>query len=165
MGNQLTITPCLWFDGQAEQAARFYVEVFPDSRITTISHYGEAGKEIHGQRPGDVMVVAFELQGNPFVALNGGPLFTFSEAVSFQVPCRSPEELDHYWGALSEGGDPSAQQCGWLKDRFGLSWQVFPEWLPKALEETGSTAAARVTEAMMAMKKLDWQALERARRG
>ena len=114
------ITPCLWFDNQAEEAARYYIGIFKNSKITAISRYGEAGREVHGQPAGTVMTVAFELNGQPFTALNGGPVFTFNEAISFQVMCRTQEEVDHYWDKLSEGGDKNAQQCGWLKDRYGV---------------------------------------------
>ena len=137
------ITPCLWFDSQAEEAAGFYTAIFKKSRILTISRYGEAGREVHGKAPGTVMTVAFELDGQRFTALNGGPLFKFNEAVSFQVNCRTQEEVDYYWEKLSAGGDEKAQQCGWLKDRYGLSWQVVPAgWAraaahPKRCRRTG----------------------------
>ncbi len=116
------ITPCLWFDDQAEAAVGLYTGIFKNSRITQTARYGEAGKEIHGRPPGSVMTIAFELDGQGFTALNGGPVFRFTEAVSFQVNCDSQQEVDRYWDLLSAGGDPAAQQCGWLKDRFGLSW-------------------------------------------
>ena len=159
------ITPCLWFDGQAEQAARFYTSVFPNSKITSISRYGEAGKEIHGQEPGSVLTVAFELVGQPFTGLNGGPMFTFSEAISFQVSCETQEEVDHFWGELSKGGDEDAQQCGWLKDRFGVSWQVVPRVLPRLLNDPDAAKANRAAQAMFGMKKLDIAELERAHAG
>ncbi|HET7110500.1 MAG TPA: VOC family protein, partial [Gemmatimonadales bacterium] len=120
------IAPCLWFDDQAEDAAAFYISIFPNSKIVSVARYGEAGKETHGRPPGSVMVVEFELNGQPFTALNGGPVFTFNEAVSFQLYCETQEELDRYWEKLGAGGDPKAQVCGWLKDKFGLSWQVVP---------------------------------------
>src|SRR5688572_13454403 len=120
------ITPCLWFDSDAEEAANFYLGVFPNSRITQISRYGEAGREHHGKEPGTVMTVAFELDGQSFTALNGGPMFQFTEAISFQVDCDTQEEIDHFWDKLSAGGDARAQACGWLKDRFGVSWQIVP---------------------------------------
>src|SRR5690554_1668467 len=120
------IAPCLWFDSQAEEAARFYCSVFPDSKITTITYYPQVGQEVHGRSEGSVLTVEFELNGNPFTALNGGPVFKFNEAVSLQVYCDTQEEIDYYWEKLGEGGDPKAQQCGWLKDRYGLSWQVVP---------------------------------------
>ena len=156
------ITPCLWFDSEAEDAARFYTGVFRNSRITAISRYGEAGREVHGQPAGKVLTVAFELDGQPYTALNGGPQFKFNEAVSFQVPCKSQEEVDYYWDKLSAGGDPRAQQCGWLKDRFGLSWQVFPSVLIDMLQDQDRAKADRVMEAMLRMKKIDLEALERA---
>lgn len=115
------ITPCLWFDDQAEAAATFYCAIFPNSRITAVSHYGEVGQEIHGRMPGSVMTVAFELDGQPFTALNGGPTFTFNEAISFQINCESQHEVDFYWEKLSQGGPVEAQICGWLKDKFGVS--------------------------------------------
>ena len=156
------ITPCLWFDSEAEDAARFYTGVFRNSRITGISRYSEAGREVHGQPAGKVLTVAFELDGQPYTALNGGPQFKFNEAVSFQVPCKSQEEVDYYWDRLSAGGDPRAQQCGWLKDRFGLSWQVFPSVLIDMLQDKDRAKADRVMEAMLRMKKIDLEALERA---
>ena len=159
------ITPCLWFDGQAEQAARFYTSVFPNSKITSISRYGEAGKEFHGHEPGSVLTVAFELDGQPFTGLNGGPMFTFSEAISFQVSCETQEEVDHFWNELSKGGDENAQQCGWLKDRFGLSWQVVPRVLPRLLNDPDPAKANRAAQAMFGMKKLDIAELERAHAG
>src|SRR5215510_6151307 len=120
------IAPCLWFDTQAEEAARFYTSIFKNSRIVSISRYGEAGHEVHKMPAGTVLTVAFELDGQPFTALNGGPVFKFNEAVSFQVGCETQEEVDYYWERLSAGGDERAQQCGWLKDRYGVSWQVVP---------------------------------------
>ena len=156
------IVPCLWFDSQAEEAAQFYTGVFPHSRITNVVHYTEAGHEIHGQPAGKVMTVTFELDGQPFTALNGGPVFQFSEAVSFQVHCRSQGEVDFYWERLGAGGDPEAQQCGWLKDKFGLSWQVIPVSLLEMLDDPDPAKAKRVTQAMLQMKKLDVAALERA---
>lgn len=161
----MKVTPCLWFDHQAEEAARFYTGVFRNSRITAISRYGEAGREIHGQPAGKVLTVAFELDGRPFTALNGGPQFKFNEAVSLQVPCKSQEEVDYYWDKLSAGGDPRAQQCGWLKDRYGLSWQVFPAALMDMLQDQDRKKADRAMQAMMRMKKMDLKALERAYAG
>ena len=125
------ITPCLWFDTEAEDAAKFYCSVFKDSRITDISRYGNEGREITGKEPGSVMVAAFELNGQPFVALNGGPQFKFSEAISFQIHCKTQDEIDHYWSKLGEGGQEGP--CGWLKDKFGLSWQVVPTALTEML--------------------------------
>jgi predicted 3-demethylubiquinone-9 3-methyltransferase (glyoxalase superfamily) len=155
------IAPCLWFDDQAEDAAKLYTGIFPNSRITGISRYSEAGQEIHGRAPGSVMTVEFELDGQRFTGLNGGPLFTFSEAVSFQVSCETQDEVDHYWNALSAGGDPEAQQCGWLKDRFGVSWQIVPTVLTK-LVVGSSPASQRAMNAMLGMKKLDIAELQRA---
>ncbi len=159
------ITPCLWFDTQAEDAAKFYISVFKNSRITDTSYYSEAGHEGHGRPAGSVMVVAFELDGRPFTALNGGPHFTLNEAVSFQIDCEDQAEVDYYWDKLSEGTDPRSQQCGWVKDKFGLSWQVVPSILPELLTHPDRAAAGRAMEAMMQMKKLDIAALQRAFEG
>ena len=159
------ISPCLWFDHQGEEAARFYVGIFPNSRITTIARYGEAGTEIHGQKPGSVMTVVFELEGQSFTALNGGPIFHFSEAISFQIECEDQKEIDYYWEKLTEGGDPEAQQCGWVKDRFGLSWQIVPKIMPELVKDADSPAAQRAFKAMLGMKKLDIAALQRAYEG
>jgi len=156
------ITPFLWFDDQAEEAAAFYVSIFEDSRIVTVSRYGEAGKEIHKKEPGSAMVVQFELAGQTFTALNGGPQFRFNESVSFVVTCEDQEEVDHFWNRLSEGGDEAAQQCGWLKDRYGLSWQVVPRALSELLGDGGSERSQRAMGAMLQMKKLDIAALRRA---
>ncbi len=159
------IVPCLWFDSQGEEAARFYTSVFPNSRIGHISHYAEAGKEVHGRQPGSVLTVAFELAGQSFTALNGGPHFKFNEAVSLQIMCDSQQEVDHYWNALSAGGPVEAQQCGWLKDRFGLSWQVVPKVMMEMLTAKDAAKVERAFAAMMEMKKLDIAALERAFNG
>jgi len=156
------ITPCLWFDDQAEQAAAFYTAIFPNSRIGAVSHYGEAGQEIHGRSPGSVMTVAFELDGIAFTALNGGPLFKFSEALSLQVNCDSQAEIDHYWERLSAGGSVEAQQCGWLKDRFGLSWQIVPAMLTDLIAGPATAASQRLMQALLGMKKLDIAALRGA---
>jgi predicted 3-demethylubiquinone-9 3-methyltransferase (glyoxalase superfamily) len=160
-----TISPCLWFDGQAEDAARFYTAIFPNSRIVNVAHYGEAGREVHGRTPGSVMTVEFELDGQRFTALNGGPHFKFSEAVSFQIGCETQADVDYFWQKLSAGGDPNAQQCGWLKDKFGLSWQVVPTILPALMLDPDQEKSERAMTAMMQMKKLDIAALERAARG
>jgi predicted 3-demethylubiquinone-9 3-methyltransferase (glyoxalase superfamily) len=162
MLNKQKITPCLWFDDQGEDAANFYVAIFNDSRITNVSRYGEAGKEVHGKKPGTAMTVAFELEGQPFTALNGGPQFKFNQSISFQISCESQAEVDHYWDNLSEGGDPNAQQCAWLKDKFGLSWQVVPTALPRLLSDPDRAKAGRVMNAMLKMKKIDIAALENA---
>lgn len=156
------IAPCLWFDSQAEEAAKFYTGIFRNSRIVATSRYGEAGQEVHGRKPGTVMVVAFELEGQSFTALNGGPVFKFNEAISFQVTCENQEEVDHYWGKLSAGGDEKAQQCGWLKDRFGVSWQVVPRVLPELLMDADPGKSQRTMTAMLKMKKLDIAELKRA---
>ena len=156
------ITPCLWFDSQAEEAAAFYVSVFKNSKINSVARYTKAGQETHKQRPGSVMTVAFELDGQKFTALNGGPVFKFNEAVSLQVNCSNQEEIDHYWGKLSRGGDPKAQQCGWLKDKYGLSWQVVPTVLPEMLKDHESSKAQRAMEALLRMKKIEIAELERA---
>jgi predicted 3-demethylubiquinone-9 3-methyltransferase (glyoxalase superfamily) len=159
------IVSCLWFDNQAEEAAKYYTGIFKNSNITSITHYTEVGHEIHGRKAGSVMTVAFELDGQAFTALNGGPDFKFSEAISFQVMCETQKEIDHYWDKLSQGGDPSAQQCGWLKDKFGLSWQVLPKVLPEMMADRDKERAGRVMEALLQMKKLDLAELERAYKG
>lgn len=159
------ITPCLWFAEEAEEAARYYTGIFKNSRITAITRYGTAGFEVHGRPAGSVMVVAFELDGQRFTALNGGPHFTFNEAVSLQVECDTQEEIDYYWEKLGAGGDPKAQQCGWLKDRYGLSWQVVPRMEEFFYRDEKSPGAARAMEAMLRMKKIDLAELQRAARG
>ena len=151
-----TITPCLWFDTEGEHAARFYTSVFPNSKITNVAYYGSAGP-----RPeGTVMTVDFELDGQPYVALNGGPDFTFSEAISFQVFCETQEQVDRYWTTLSEGGEE--RPCAWLKDKFGLSWQIVPTALPRLLDDPDREKAQRVMAAMLKMKKIEIDKLERA---
>jgi predicted 3-demethylubiquinone-9 3-methyltransferase (glyoxalase superfamily) len=159
-----TITPCLWFDTQAEEAASFYCSVFKNSRITQVSRYPEAGQEIHKKPPGSVMVVAFEIDGQPFTALNGGPIFKFDEAVSFQVLCETQDEIDYYWSRLTGNGGQEGP-CGWLKDKFGLSWQVVPAAIPRMMSDPDSRKCARVMNAFMTMKKLYIAALERAYAG
>ena len=156
------IAPCLWFDHQAEEAATFYVSIFKNSKITRITRYGKAGQEIHRRPPGSVMTVAFELEGQPYTALNGGPVFTFNEAVSLQVYCDTQDELDQYWEKLSKGGDVRAQQCGWLKDKYGLSWQVIPKVLLEMLKDHESANAQRAMEALLKMKKINIRELENA---
>jgi predicted 3-demethylubiquinone-9 3-methyltransferase (glyoxalase superfamily) len=156
------ITPCLWFDSEAEQAARFYVAVFPNSRLGAVSRYGEAGFEHHGRPAGSVLTVMFELDGQSFTALNGGPQFRFNEAISLQVTCDTQEEIDRYWTRLGAGGDERAQQCGWLKDRYGLSWQVVPSILPRLMTDPDPRRADRVMAALLQMTKLDIATLERA---
>jgi len=142
------ITPCLWFDTEAEDAAGMYTSVFPNSRITSISHYGEGAP----RQAGMVMVVAFELDGRPFTALNGGPQYTFSEAVSFQVMCDDQAQIDHFWDALGDGGEPGP--CGWLRDRFGVSWQIVPRRLTELLSRSDPETSQRVMQCMMGMGKL-----------
>ena len=159
------IVPCLWFDRQAEEAARFYVSLFKNSSVGQISRYTEAGRETHGRAPGEVMVVAFDLDGQSFTALNGGPQFKFNEAISFQVLCKNQKEIDTFWEKLSEGGDPNAQQCGWLKDKFGLCWQIVPRALADMMADPDSSKTNRVMLAVMGMKKLDIKTLESAYRG
>jgi predicted 3-demethylubiquinone-9 3-methyltransferase (glyoxalase superfamily) len=159
------INPFLWFDDQAEEAAQFYTSIFKNSKIVRVARYTEAGKEVHGRPPGSAMVVDFELDGQKFNALNGGPLFKFNESVSFVVNCETQEELDHYWEKLSAGGDPNAQQCGWLKDRYGLSWQVVPTSLPELMSDPDPEKAGRAMKAMLGMKKLDIAELKRAHDG
>lgn len=154
------ITPFLWFDTEAEAAANFYVAIFADSAITSVSRYGEEGREIHGKAPGTAMVVSFRLRGEPFMALNGGPNFRFSEAISFVVHCATQAEVDHFWEKLGEGGQPG--QCGWLKDRYGVSWQIVPDALGALLQDKDRAAAGRAMNAMLRMSKLDIAALERA---
>jgi len=156
------ITPCLWFDHQAEEAAKFYTSIFKNSRTGNISRYGKAGREIHGMEAGTALTVEFELNGQKFVALNGGPVFKFNEAVSFQVFCDTQNEIDYYWEKLTEGGDPKAQQCGWLKDKFGMSWQVVPSVLGKLMSDPNRVKADRVMKALLPMKKLDTSALQKA---
>jgi predicted 3-demethylubiquinone-9 3-methyltransferase (glyoxalase superfamily) len=159
------ITPNLWFDSQAEEAARFYTSVFDDSEILRIAYYGEAGYEIHHMKAGTVLTVDFRIAGQQFVALNGGPNFKFTEAISFIVDCEDQAEFDYFWDRLGEGGDPSAQQCGWLKDRFGLSWQVVPSVLNGLMSGPDHAATERVMTALLAMKKLVVADLEAAYRG
>lgn len=165
MKSKSKITPCLWFDGTAEEAAEFYVSIFKNSRITDIARYTEAGKEQRGQQPGSVMVVAFELDGQSFTGLNGGPTFKFSEAISFQIDCETQEEVDHFWNHLTKGGPVEAQQCGWVKDRFGVSWQVVPSILQELLEDPDRAKAERTMAALMSMSKLDIAALKKAHAG
>lgn len=162
MANPQRITPCLWFDNQAEEAAQYYVSIFKNSRIRDIGRYGEAGQEIHGRPPGSVMVVEFELDGQTFTALNGGPIFQFNEAVSLQIACETQDEVDYYWDKLTQGGDEKAQQCGWLKDKYGLSWQVVPTIVPKLLNDPNSEKSQRAFAAIMQMKKPDIEAMKRA---
>jgi predicted 3-demethylubiquinone-9 3-methyltransferase (glyoxalase superfamily) len=154
------ITPCLWFDTQAEEAAQFYASVFKNSKIGKVSRYGKEGFEVHGKKAGTVMTVEFEIEGQKFLALNGGPHFKFNEAVSFQVPCETQEEIDYFWSELAKDGEEG--RCGWLKDKFGLSWQVFPRALPEMLTDGNSETAQRVMRSMLQMRKIDIAALRRA---
>lgn len=161
-GKLQRITPFLWFDDQAEAAARLYTSIFPDSRILTTVRYTKE-VAVQARRPeGSVMTIDFELDGVRISAINGGPMFKFTEALSLVVNCETQAEVDHYWSRLSEGGDPNAQQCGWLKDRFGVSWQVVPTRLGEYLAHPDPEKARRATRAMLAMKKLDLEALARA---
>jgi predicted 3-demethylubiquinone-9 3-methyltransferase (glyoxalase superfamily) len=156
------ITPCLWFDDQAEEAVAFYTAIFRNSKIVKVARYGEAGREIHGKAAGTVMTVAFELEGQAFTALNGGPILKFNEAISFQVYCDTQGEVDYYWAKLAEGGDATAQQCGWLKDKYGLSWQVVPRVLVEMIGDPDAAKSGRVMEAMLRMKKIDIDQLRKA---
>ena len=165
MATMQRIRPCLWFAEEAEEAARYYVGIFPNSRIKSVSRFGTAGFEVHGRPAGSVMTVEFELDGQSFTALNGGPIFQFNEAVSLQVMCATQEEIDYFWERLSAGGDPKAQQCGWLKDRYGLSWQVVPADMESYYRDGTSDAENRAMEAMLKMQKIDVAELRRAYAG
>ncbi|RUL67164.1 VOC family protein [Dyella dinghuensis] len=154
------ITPFLWFDDQAEEAADYYVSIFENSRILTVNRYGKEAAKTTGKPEGSVMTIAFELDGVEFGALNGGPLFTFNPALSLVVHCNNQDEVDHFWNHLSKDGDPSAQACGWLKDRYGLSWQIVPARLIELLSGPDRTKAGKVMQAMLTMKKIDIAALE-----
>ncbi|KAH6663578.1 Glyoxalase/Bleomycin resistance protein/Dihydroxybiphenyl dioxygenase [Plectosphaerella plurivora] len=156
------LTTCLWFDGQAEEAAQLYTSVFPNSRITHRQHYTGVAQDVHGQQPGSLMVIEFSLDGHKFVGLNGGPMFKHSEAVSFMVDCDDQAEIDHYWEKLGEGGDPNRRQCGWLADKFGVAWQVIPKALKEMMSSDDKEAAGRVTAAMMQMKKMELAELRKA---
>jgi len=156
------ITPNLWFDKNAEEAVNFYISIFKNSDIERITRYGKEGFEVHGMPDGTVMTIDFSLDGQNFVALNGGPTFKFNEAVSFIISCNIQEEVDYYWNKLSEGGDPNAQVCGWLKDKFGLSWQITPKVLPDMISSKDTEKAGKVMNAMLKMKKIDIEALEHA---
>jgi predicted 3-demethylubiquinone-9 3-methyltransferase (glyoxalase superfamily) len=158
------ITPCLWFDSNAEEAAKFYTSIFKNSKVAKVSRYGKEGYEIHGKPEGSVLTVEFELDGQTFTALNGGPAFKFNEAISFQVPCESQSEVDYYWEKLSEDGDEKAQQCGWLKDKYGVSWQIVPVVLAEMLQDKNTARSERVMKALLQMKKLDIKTLEQAYR-
>jgi predicted 3-demethylubiquinone-9 3-methyltransferase (glyoxalase superfamily) len=152
--------PCLWFDTEAEAAAKYYVSIFKNSKLGNISRFPNEGQEIHGKQAGSVMTAEFEIEGMKFVALNGGPHFKFSEAVSFQVLCETQAEVDYFWNKLAEGG--AEGQCGWLKDRFGLSWQVVPTILPELFKNGNAKTAERVMKAMLQMRKIEIAALQQA---
>lgn len=156
------ISTNLWFDNQAEEAAQFYTSIFEHSKIGRITHYVKDGHEMHREREGTVLTVEFEIEGQPFVALNGGPVFQFNESVSFIVHCDTQEEVDYYWEKLSQGGDPQAQQCGWLKDRYGLSWQIVPTALIEMLHHPDQEKTARMLSVMYPMKKLEIETLKQA---
>ncbi len=157
------ITPFLWFDSQAEEAAKFYVSIFTNSKIVNVVRYGDEAAKAAGRPKGSVMTVAFELDGQRFTALNGGPVFKFTEAISFVAHCKTQEEVDHLWEKLSQGGEPS--RCGWLKDRYGLSWQVVPDILIELLQDRDPAKSRRVMQAMLQMSKIDIGALHRAHTG
>jgi predicted 3-demethylubiquinone-9 3-methyltransferase (glyoxalase superfamily) len=154
------ITPCLWFDGNAEEAVNFYISIFKNSKIVSVAHYGQAGAEVSGQPKGSVMTVTFELEEQQFLALNGGPQFKFTEAISFIVNCRTQEELDGLWAKLSEDGEEGP--CGWLKDKYGVSWQVVPTVLDQMLQDKDPEKSEEVMKAMLQMKKIDIRALKQA---
>ncbi|MDF2454986.1 MAG: 3-demethylubiquinone-9 3-methyltransferase [Cytophagaceae bacterium] len=159
------ITSNLWFDSEAEEAAKYYTSIFKNSSIGRITRYGNVGQEIHKRPANSVMCVEFTLNGHPFMALNGGPVFKFSEAVSFIISCDTQEEVDYYWEKLKAGGDQKAQECGWLKDKYGLSWQVVPVLLDEMIADPDQEKADRVMAAMLKMKKLDIATLQKAYKG
>jgi predicted 3-demethylubiquinone-9 3-methyltransferase (glyoxalase superfamily) len=154
------ITPCLWFDDKAEEAAKFYVSIFKHAKLGHTTRYGEAGAKVSGRPKGSVMTVTFEIEGQEFMALNGGPHFKFSEAISFIVNCETQEEIDEFWEKLSDGGEKGV--CGWLKDKYGLSWQIVPTVLGKMMQDKDSGKTNRVMRAILQMKKLDIKRLEEA---
>ena len=156
------ISPCLWFDNNAEKAVQFYVSIFKNSKIGNVTHYGTEGYEIHKKKEGTVMTIDFEIEGQKFLALNGGPIFKFNEAISFQIYCETQDEVDYYWDNLTEGGDKNAQVCGWLKDKFGVSWQVVPNVLVKMLQDKDPKKTEKVMRVMLQMQKLDINALTKA---
>jgi predicted 3-demethylubiquinone-9 3-methyltransferase (glyoxalase superfamily) len=162
MATMQKITSNLWFDTQAEEAAKYYVSIFKNSKMGRISRYGKEGYEIHQRPAGSVMTVEFTLEGQTFIALNGGPHFKFNEAISFIVNCETQEEIDYYWNKLSEGGDKNAQQCGWLKDKYGLSWQIVPTIIDDMITDPDSKKSEAVMRALLKMKKLDIKKLEEA---
>jgi predicted 3-demethylubiquinone-9 3-methyltransferase (glyoxalase superfamily) len=156
------ITINLWFDNQAEEAAKYYTSIFSKSTIKRMSHYGKEGYDIHKRPDGSVMTVEFEIEGQTFVALNGGPVFQFNEAVSLIVNCETQEEIDYYWDRLAAGGDPSSQQCGWLKDRYGISWQIVPIELTKMMADPHTEKSEHLMKAMLQMHKLNIEELKQA---
>ncbi len=160
--NTQRITPFLWFNDNAEKAVPYYVSIFDNSRILGTTHYTPEASNASGRPAGSIMTIAFELDGQEFTAINGGPAFTFNEAISLVVHCRSQKEIDHYWNSLSKGGDPKAQQCGWLKDRFGVSWQIVPDQMLALISDPDQEKGRKVFAAMLKMKKIDLVALERA---
>lgn len=155
-----TITPCLWFDDQAEAAVNFYASIFKNSKITHIARYGDAGAKASGRPKGTVMTVIFELNGQEFMALNGGPVFQFSQAISFMVPCKTQKEVDELWDKLSQGGE--TQQCGWLKDKYGVAWQIVPMVLSEMMQDKDATKSERLMKALLTMDKPDINALKEA---
>ena len=157
------MTPCLWFDHQAEEAAKFYVSIFKNSKINHIERYGKSGAEASGMSVGKVMTVTFSLDGNDFMGLNGGPIFKFSEAISFMIECEGQKEIDHYYNKLS--AHPESEQCGWIKDKFGLSWQLIPKGFSKLMENTDEKKKERIMAALMKMKRIDMNKLEDAGNG
>ena len=162
MATMQKITSNLWFDDRIQEAVKFYTSVFKNSRVGRITHFGKEGYEIHGRKEGSVMTIEFWLENQGFVALNGGPQFKFNEAVSFIVNCETQAEIDYYWEKLAEGGDKNAQQCGWLKDKFGLSWQVVPTMLADMMSNADKEKSDRVMKVMLQMRKLDIAALQKA---
>jgi len=165
MATMQKISTNLWFAHEAEEAANYYVSIFKNGKVKKIARYGKEGQDIHKMPAGSVMTVEFELEGQTFVALNGGPVFKFNEAVSFIVNCDTQEEIDYYWEKLSQGGDKKAQQCGWLKDKYGLSWQVVPRQLSEMMSDRATKRSESVMKALLQMKKLDIKKLEEAYNG
>jgi len=155
------ITPFLWFDKQAVDAVNFYVSVFKDSKVNTVTRYGDTGSKASGRQKGSVMTVAFRIEGQEFVAINGGPLFRITPAVSFVVSCDTQEEIDYYWYKLSEGGDEKAQQCGWLSDKFGVSWQIVPAIWEEMIGKAGSEKSEKLMQAILTMKKIDLETIRK----
>lgn len=156
------ITPFLWFDNQAEEAVKFYVSIFKNSKVGKVTHYGKEGYEIHKMQEGKVMTVEFQIEGQKFAALNGGPVFNFNSGISFVINCETQREVDYYWKKLSKDGDEKAQMCGWLKDKYGMSWQVIPTVLIKMLQDKNKKKSEKVMRAMLQMKKIDIKILKQA---